>query len=98
MSRKQATAKARELCGPFEKACEDYTATRRPHDKLDKASKALMLGQELLSFAEEHSLSGLVSHMHMRLPELQADVQQFREVCKGLGKGKHKGGWGADRR
>jgi hypothetical protein len=62
-----------------------------PAVTLDKISKALMLGQQFLSFIETHSLQAFYPSTPRRVADLQAAALQYRDVVKGGGKGRRAG-------
>jgi hypothetical protein len=96
--RKQRTlalARADELNAAFGSARDKASVSQKPGSSdslavtLDKINKALMLGQQVLSHVESHSLTRF-PHVPHQVADLQVAASTYRDAVKGLGKGRRE--------
>jgi hypothetical protein len=55
---------------------------------LDKINKAIMLGQQVLSYAETHAISDYFPLVPQQVADLQVAASTYRDAVKGRGKGR----------
>jgi hypothetical protein len=91
-----AYAEGKPLNDAFGKARAQAAVSQRdkrapPAETLDKIQKALMLGHQLLSYAETHSITEFFPITPHQVTELQSAASKYRDVVKGIGKGRREG-------